>query len=168
VFLDSSTTTFYAARRILELGLELTLVTNSLPVMQLVAAKSTSTIELVAVGGALRALTQSFVGPYAVRTVQGHFADLAFFSVKALAASGTLTDADALEAEVKRAMITQARQSILLVDGSKLAARGLSAIAPVSDISIVLAHGIAEVDLRRLRRFSADVRGVATLIGRRQ
>src|SRR5579875_2149290 len=160
VFLDSSTTTFYAARRILELGLELTIVTNSLPVMELVAVQAAPNIELVAVGGALRGLTRSFVGPYAVRTVEGHFADHVLFSVKAIAGNGMLTDADPLEAEVKRAMIAQARQSILLVDGSKLSARGLNAIAPVSDISIVLAHGIPDGDLRQLRRFDAVVQVV--------
>lgn len=161
VFLDSSTTTFFTARRILELGLELTLVTNSLPVMQLVAAESTGNIELVAVGGALRALTQSFVGPHAVRTIEGHFTDHAFFSVKGLADNGTLTDADPLEAEVKRAMIAQARQSVLLIDGSKLSARGLNTIAPVSAISLVLALGIPESRLRRLRGFEADVQVVS-------
>jgi hypothetical protein len=35
------------------------------------------------------------VGPYAVRTVQGHFADRLFFSLKGLTPGGMMTDADA-------------------------------------------------------------------------
>ena len=75
---------------------------------------------MIGIGGTLRRLTRSFVGPFAVRTVQGHFADRLFFSVKGIAANGMLTDADPLEAELKRTMIEQAGESMLLIDHSKL------------------------------------------------
>ena len=54
-------------------------------------------------GGSLRRLTRSFVGPSAVHTVLGHFADRMFLSVKGVTRDGVLTDADELEAEVKAA-----------------------------------------------------------------
>ena len=44
-----------------------------------------------------------------------------------------LTDADPLEAELKRTMIEQAGESVLLIDQSKLSVRGLSVIAPIAD-----------------------------------
>lgn len=157
VFIDSSSTTYFLARRIVELGLEVTIVTNSLPVMQLVATQSTGNIELVATGGWLRTLTQSFVGPDAVRTVEDHFTDRAFLSCKAIAANGVVADADPLEAEIKRAMIAQAGESILLIDRSKLSSRGLNAIGPVSDITLVLAHGVQDAELRRLRKHEVDL-----------
>jgi DeoR/GlpR family transcriptional regulator of sugar metabolism len=161
LFLDSSTTSYFLARRILELGLELTLVTNSLPVMQLVAAQAPPNVELVAVGGLLRTLTQSFVGPHALRTIEGHFTDHAFVSVKALMENGLLADVDPLEAEVKRAMIAQASEPVLLIDRSKLSARGLNAIGPVGDVSRVLAHGVEPSELRRFHRLGVPV----TLVG---
>jgi DeoR/GlpR family transcriptional regulator of sugar metabolism len=160
VFLDSSTTSYFVARRIIETGMELTLVTNSLPVMQLVATQAPANIELVAVGGMLRTLTQSFVGPHAVRTIEAHFTDHAFISIRALMNNGLLADVDPLEAEVKRAMISQANQSVLLIDRSKLTARGLNAIALVSDVSLVLAHGIEPADLRMFHRLDVPVRTV--------
>jgi DeoR/GlpR family transcriptional regulator of sugar metabolism len=160
VFVDSSTTSYFVARRILELGLEITLVTNSLPVMQLVAAQAPTNVELVAVGGLLRTLTQSFVGPHAIRTVEGHFTDHAFVSIRALMNNGLLADVDPLEAEVKRAMIAQANESILLIDRSKLSARGLNAIGPVSDVSLVLGHGMEPADLRMFHRLGVPVRVV--------
>ena len=160
VFLDSSTTSFYVARRIVDLGLELTLITNSLAVMQLVASQSSTNIDLIGVGGLLRQLTQSFVGPDAVRTVEGHFCDHAFLSVKALAPTGVLADADPLEAEVKRAIIAQAREPVLLISRSKLAARGLNAIGPLTDIALVLAHGVSDADLKPLRSHDVPVRVV--------
>ena len=161
IFLDSSSTSFFVARRILERGLAVTLLTNSLPVMQLVASQSGPNVDLVGVGGTLRSLTQSFVGPHAVHTVKAHFADRLFMSVKGVTADGTLTDADPLEAEVKRAMIEQAGESTLLLDRSKLEVRGLSAIAPLGAVSSVIAHGVAEPQLTVLTNAGLPVTSTA-------
>ena len=120
VFLDSSTTSYFVARRMVETGLAATVLTNSLPVMELIFNEGGPDLELIGIGGTLRRLTRSFVGPFAVRTVQGHFADRLFLSVKGLTENGMMTDADPLEAEVKRTMIAQAGESTLLVDHSKL------------------------------------------------
>jgi DeoR/GlpR family transcriptional regulator of sugar metabolism len=158
VFLDSSSTAFYVARRIVQEGLAVTVITNSQPVMELVASSGAANLELVGVGGTLRRLTRSFVGPFAIHTVLGHFADRLFLSVKGVTADGTLTDADPLEAEVKRAMIAHADEAVLLVDRSKLAARGLSAIGPVGDLASVIAYGVPAAELAMLRAAGVVVR----------
>src|SRR6201989_2737659 len=82
VFLDSSSTAYFVARRIVELGIGVTVITHRLPVMGAVAARETPNVSLIGVGGTLRPLTLSFCGPYAVQTVQGHYADRMFLSVK--------------------------------------------------------------------------------------
>lgn len=158
IFLDSSTTAFHVARRIVHEGLAVTVVTNSQPVMELIASSCVANLELVGIGGTLRRLTRSFVGPFAIRTVLGHFADRLFLSVKGVTADGTLTDADPLEAEVKRAMIAHAEEAVLLVDRSKLAARGLSAIGPVAELAGVIAHGVPDAELAPLRAAGVTVR----------
>ena len=160
VFLDSSTTSYFVARRIIETGVATTVLTNSFPVMELIFNESGSTADIIGVGGTLRRLTRSFVGPFAVRTVQGHFADRLFLSVKGLTESGMMTDADALEAEVKRTMIAQAGESTLLVDETKLRARGLSVIAAVGEVSNVIAHGLAGEEATTLRAAHPSVRVV--------
>lgn len=159
VFLDSSSTAYFVARRIVQEGLAVTVITNSQPVMDLVATSGSSNLELIGIGGALRRLTRSFVGPFAVHGVLGHFADRLFLSVKGVTADGTLTEADPLEAEVKRAMIAHAEESVLLLDRSKLSARGLSAIVPASDVDRVLAHDVPAAELAPLRAMGIDVRG---------
>jgi DeoR/GlpR family transcriptional regulator of sugar metabolism len=151
VFLDSSSTTYFVARRIVEIGLGVTVITNSLPVMEIIAASETPNVNLVGIGGTLRPLTRSYVGPYAVHTVLGHFADRLFLSVKGVTRDGVLTDADELEAEVKRSMIAQSEEPVLLIDDSKLGARGQNAIARITDVSTVLAHGAAQTALDPLR-----------------
>jgi DeoR/GlpR family transcriptional regulator of sugar metabolism len=151
VFLDSSTTSYFVARRMVEIGISATVLTNSLPIMELVFNHGGAGLELIGMGGSLRRLTRSFVGPFAVRTVQGHFADRLFLSVKGVADNGMLTDADPLEAEVKRTMIDQAGSATLLIDRSKVGVRGLSVIAPLSAVTGVLAHGITPAEAEMMR-----------------
>jgi DeoR/GlpR family transcriptional regulator of sugar metabolism len=67
-----------------------------------------------------------------------------------------------LEAEVKRTMIEQAGQPVLLLDDSKLAARGRQAIAPVNVTSLVLADGLGTGDMTRLGELGATVRALQT------
>ena len=160
VFLDSSSTAYYVAQRIVEEGLEVTVITNSLPVMDLLATGAAPNVELIGVCGTLRRLTRSFVGPYAVHTVLGHFADRLFLSVKGVTRDGALTDADPLEAEVKATMIAHAEEAVLLIDDSKLEARGLNAVGRVADLAGVFAYGAAPSALARLRATGVEVRAV--------
>src|SRR3712207_480594 len=59
VFLDSSTTAYFTARRLVRENVRCTLLTNSVPIMQLVGEAEASQVELVGVGGSLRKLTRS-------------------------------------------------------------------------------------------------------------
>jgi DeoR/GlpR family transcriptional regulator of sugar metabolism len=160
VFLDSSTTSHFVARQIVETGMAATVLTNSLPIMTLISTEAGPNVELIGVGGTLRALTRSFVGAGATRTVTEHFADRLFLSVKGVVDGETLTDADPLESDVKRKMIAHAEDSVLLIDGSKLDVRGLSAIAPLSEITTVLACDITLEQAAMLERSGTTVRTV--------
>jgi DeoR/GlpR family transcriptional regulator of sugar metabolism len=162
VFLDSSTTSWYVARRIAETQLGVTVLTNSLPIVELLFNQGGPRLEVIGMGGTLRRLNRSFVGPAAVRTVEAHFADHLFFSVKAIAATGMLTEADTLEAEVKRTMLGQAGEATLLIDRSKLSARGLTAIAPVSELACVLGADLAPEEAAAIRSHGVQVRTVAS------
>src|SRR6201999_1480985 len=81
VFLDSSSTAYFVARRIVDLELGVTVITNSLPVMDVIAGRETTNLRLVGIGGTLRPLTRSYVGPHAVHGVLTHFAHRMFLSV---------------------------------------------------------------------------------------
>jgi DeoR/GlpR family transcriptional regulator of sugar metabolism len=133
-------------------------LTNSLPIMTLIAGEAGPNVELIGVGGSLRGLTRSFVGAGATRTVMEYYADRLFLSAKGVVDSDTITDADSLEADVKRTMIAHARDTVLLIDGSKLETRGLSAIAPLSQITVVLATDITPERASLLERAGTSVR----------
>ena len=161
VFVDCSTTAYYAVRSLLESGRSATVLTPSVPVMDLIARTDAPQIELLGLAGSLRRLTCSFVGPQTVRAIQDHFADKLLFSVKGLAPGHVLTDANPLEAEVKRTMIERARESILLMDGSKFDNPGLSAIAPASAVDLALVAQAERSQVRSLADAGVRVEEVA-------
>jgi DeoR/GlpR family transcriptional regulator of sugar metabolism len=160
IFVDSSTTAYFAARRIVRENVHCTLLTNAVPIMDLLCEVDAAQVELVGAGGTLRKLTRSFVGPLAVRSIEAHFADHVIFSVRGLTPDGYLTDPDPLEAEVKRAMISRARQAVLLVDGSKFDRPALTQIADVNQVGVILAADVSDAALRPLVRAGVDVRRV--------
>jgi DeoR/GlpR family transcriptional regulator of sugar metabolism len=160
IFVDSSTTSYFAARRIVRENVRCTLLTNAVPVMDLLCEVDAAQVDLVGAGGTLRKLTRSFVGPVAVRAIESHFADHVIFSVRGLTAGGFLTDPDPLEAEVKRTMIARARQAVLLVDGSKFDRAALSQIATIDRVGVILAADAPEEALRPLDAAGIDVRRV--------
>jgi DeoR family transcriptional regulator of aga operon len=136
LFVDSSTTGFYVAKAILETGVAITVLTSSLPVMNLIGSAAATNVDLIALGGTFRKLTHSYVGPDTVRALRGYMVDRVVFSVKGITREGFLTDADPLEAEVKRAMIAHAQTSVLLATAPKFDDRGLAVVGPLADVDV--------------------------------
>jgi DeoR/GlpR family transcriptional regulator of sugar metabolism len=136
LFIDSSTTAWYVAQAITTTTVALTVLTNSLPVITLIANAGASNLDLVALGGSFRTLTHSFVGPDVVRALRGYRADRLVFAVKGITPDGHLTDAEALEAEVKRGMIAHAKTVVLLATTSKFEDRGRTVVGGVEDVDI--------------------------------
>jgi DeoR/GlpR family transcriptional regulator of sugar metabolism len=160
VFLDSSSTAYYVAQRIVDDRLALSVITNSLPIMELIGRAELPDLELIGIGGTFRKLTHSFVGPVAVQAVLAHFADLLFLSVKGVSGGGVLTDADPLEAEVKRAMIGRARTVALLADAHKFDERGLNVIVPASAVEIAYLADPPAAGVRVLEAAGVEVHRV--------
>jgi DeoR family transcriptional regulator of aga operon len=136
LFVDSSTTGYYVARAILEAGVAVTVLTSSLPVMSLIGGADAPKVDLIALGGTFRKLTHSYVGPDTIRALRGYLVDRVVFSVKGVTKEGFLTDADPLEAEVKRAMIAHAQTSVLLATQQKFDDRGLAVVGPLDDVAV--------------------------------
>ena len=135
LFIDSSSTAYFVVREILTAEIRVTLLTNSQPVITLIAGADTARVDLVGLGGRFRRLTSSFVGPETIASISAYFADRVIFSVKAIERSGQLTDPDPDEAAVKRAMIRQSRNVTVVSERTKFVdARGLSVIIKTSEL----------------------------------
>jgi DeoR/GlpR family transcriptional regulator of sugar metabolism len=159
-FVDSSTTAYYAVQRILADATNVTFLTSLLPVMDLFSTADAVVANLVGVGGIFRPLNLSFVGPCAVRTIGSYAADKAFVGVKGITPEGQLTDANPMEAEVKRTMIRQADMPLLLVDGRKFERQGLSVITHVSEVSLVMTTDARQSNVAALEDLGVAVQSV--------
>ena len=160
VFIDSSTTAYYAMQRMLAEAPNVTYLTNLVPVMDLFSTADPSRASMVGLGGIFRPLTLSFVGPCTMFAVESYLADRTFFSVKGVTPDGHLTEPNPLEAEVKRAMIRRSDSPVLLVDGRKFERRGASVIANVREASLVITADAHRSHVEALENLGVDVRSV--------
>jgi len=160
VFIDSSTTAYYATQRMLAVAPSVTYLTNLVPVMDLFSTADPSRASMVGLGGIFRPLTLSFVGPCTIDAVESYLADRTFFSVKGVTRDGHLTEPNPLEAEVKRAMIRRSDSPVLLVDGRKFERRGASVIAHISEVSLVITADASAAYVERLEDLGVEVQSV--------
>jgi DeoR/GlpR family transcriptional regulator of sugar metabolism len=160
VFVDSSTTAYFAVQSLVAAGVRATFLTNSVAVMDLVSRAEQPQTDLIGLAGSLRKATRSFVGPATIEAIERHFADKALFSVNGVAPGGILTEADPLEAEVKRQMLARSRRAILLLDGSKFQRAGLSAIAEIKTVAKVLVAGATPAQVEQLASAGVEIEEV--------
>jgi DeoR/GlpR family transcriptional regulator of sugar metabolism len=150
VFVDSSTIAYLALGGLLATGRRMTVLTNSVPVMELVARSEGSQTTLIGLAGSLRKTTRSFVGPRTIDAIRGHFADKLLLGATGMA-GGALMEPDPLEAEVKRAMARRSHETVLLIDGSRLERAGLGKVAELDAIGTALVVDASAEQLAPLR-----------------
>lgn len=154
IMLDSSTTAIHIAEH-LRSKRGITAITNSLRIAEVLGP--TEGVKVICAGGSLRHSQLSFVGPAAVRTLEGYFADKAFVSCVGLDLEKGATDADELEAEMRKLMFANAREKILVADATKFGKFSLSLIAPLERIDLVVtdrppdARWLRELESRSVR-----------------
>jgi DeoR/GlpR family transcriptional regulator of sugar metabolism len=160
LFIDSSTTAWYVAQAITTASIALTVLTNSLPVITLMSNADATNLDLVALGGSFRWLTHSFVGPDVVRALRGYRADRLVFAVKGITPDGHLTDAEPLEAEVKRGMMAHAKTVVLLATARKFEDRGRTVVGVADDVDIAYVTDASSRSERSLAAHGVTVRRV--------
>ncbi|MEH0146286.1 DeoR/GlpR family DNA-binding transcription regulator [Corynebacterium sp. Q4381] len=138
IFLDSGTTISALAQRIAFLpeASSWSIVTNSLPAALELAEAGVGDVQLL--GGTVRAIAQAVVGDTALRTLALLRADVAFVGTNALTVDHGLSTADAHEAAVKAAMVTNARRVVVLCDSTKLGNDYLVSFAPLDAVDVVV------------------------------
>lgn len=115
VFLDGGSTVLEFARKLRE-RTNLTVVTNSLRAAHELAGRGP---RLILIGGELRRLSQTMVGPLTRLVLQELHLDKAFMGTIGLTVEDGLTTTDPSEAFTKELVMSRARQVILLADSGK-------------------------------------------------
>ncbi len=117
VFIDSGTTCLEAGR-ILRTRADLTIITNSLP---LVATYEQFSARLLVLGGEMRNLSSALVGDLALSALGRLRADVALIGASGLHIQDGAGTTELLETAVKREWIARSSRTVLLADSSKWA-----------------------------------------------
>ncbi len=131
IILDSSTTAFQLALQLKTLT-NLRVVTNNLHIVATLSP--CASIEVIVMGGVVRAETASIVGPLAEEMLSHLHAHKGFFGAAGLTLERGLTDADIREVQVKRAMIKMVDQVNVLLDASKFGQQSFLTFVPLTEV----------------------------------
>jgi DeoR/GlpR family transcriptional regulator of sugar metabolism len=101
-------------------------------------ARAVRGVRAVLLGGELEPRTESFVGPIACAAAGLLTYDRFFTSAGAVDAEHGTTETIIEEAQVKRELVRAARETVLLLDSSKLERRAMAVAIPWSSISILV------------------------------
>ena len=146
LFLDSGSTCLALARSILRMDLRV--VTNSLDVLNALA--DSTSIVVHATGGSFRRDARSFIGPLAVEAVRRFHFDRAFLGTSGLSTEGVFSSQNAIESELKRAVIAQSARTIVLTDASKIGQTAFSIFARPGQVQMVVTNPVGGPHAKRL------------------
>ena len=157
VILDSGTTTAEVARVIKQTSLEaLTVITHALNIAQ--ELLDAPNISLIMIGGVLRQVSGSFVGPQAERMMSELHADHFFLAVDGLDPEAGPSTPDVLEAQLNAVMMRMAKQVTVITDATKLGRRSLSIIGDMESVHRVITDDrVTEEMACQLRELGIEV-----------
>ncbi len=136
VALSAGTTTYVLAQNLLTVP-DLTIVTNSPPVADLLHASGREDLTVILTGG-VRTPSNALVGPVAVAALRTLHVDALFLGVHGMDERAGLTTPNLVEAETDRALVACARKVIVCADHSKWGVVGLSTIADLARVDILV------------------------------
>ena len=144
IFMDASSTSLYLARELVNMD-HITIITNSIGIMFTLAENKN--INIISTGGTLRPHSLSFVGPLTNETIDKYFADKIFASCKGISPEHGATDSNELEIEVKKKMVKQSQQVIILADNSKFSQVGLSQFATTNQLDYLITNKMVDQNI---------------------
>jgi DeoR family transcriptional regulator of aga operon len=157
VILDSGTTTAEIARHLKARRLQsVTVITHALNVAcELMDAAGLS---VIMIGGLLRPVSCSFVGPQAEAMLKQFHADRLFLAVDGFDLENGPSTPDVLEAQLNGLMMGISKEVTVVADFSKLGRRSVCRIGPLSGIHRLITDTRAPVEFSEaLRKSRIDV-----------
>jgi DeoR family transcriptional regulator of aga operon len=135
---------------------ELTIVTNSLTIAQLVV--SYPRLKVIMTGGILRPESLELVGVLAENTFNAINLGAAILGTDGITAEGGVTTHDETEARTNRAMAMHAQRVVVVADGSKIGRLALARVATAEEIDVLITDASADpVALDALRERGVQV-----------
>jgi len=135
IFLGSGSTAIEVARN-LDRHRDLTVITNSLPIITLLA--DNPRVSLLAAGGALRRSELSFIGHIVEKALTELRADKVIMGIHGIHPEHGLTNEYLPEAIVDRFLVHYAPQLVIVADSSKLGKTKASFVGGIEDIDVLV------------------------------
>lgn len=150
IFLGSGTTVLEVARQ-LKTRQNLTVITNSLPVVNILV--DNPKITLICIGGLLRPSEFSFIGHIAEQVLSEIRVDKVFISVRAVNIKEGLTNDYLPETLTDRAILNIGRQNIVVADHTKFGRTSTVLLVPIDRIdTLITGVETSEALLREISR----------------
>lgn len=155
ILIDSGSTLSFFAELLPE-DRNLTVFTNSIPVIQSLSASAA--IEVNVIGGLLRKNTMAMVDATGVDMIRDLRVDALFISTDRVSVERGFTTPYRGEVAIKRAMIAAARRVVMLFDHAKVGNDQLYRFAAVEEIdTIVTDDGVPTSTIRALEQLGPQV-----------
>ncbi|MFC8453453.1 DeoR/GlpR family DNA-binding transcription regulator [Kitasatospora sp. NPDC057223] len=163
IALSAGTTTYAVATRLLSIP-HLTVVTNSLPIGDLLRASAqeqdASTPTLLLTGGS-PTRSAALVGPIADQAIRSLHVDLLILGAHGVSERAGLTTPNLAEAQTNRALISSARRVAVVADHTKWGVVGLSSFARLDEIDLFITDDKLDTQAQSLLRDAVGTLTVA-------
>jgi len=150
VAISGGTTTYAVALELCQVP-NLTVVTNSVPVGDRLHAAGRDDLTVVLTGG-VRTPSDALAGPVAVAALRTLHVDWLFLGVHGFDERAGFTTPNLVEAETNRALVACARRVVVVADSTKWGVVGLSSIARLDDIDVLVTDPGLDSDAQRIIR----------------
>lgn len=137
IFVDSSTTSLQLVKTIIDEGLSITIATNSISILNLCIDRKNE-IDVVLLGGVLRKNNLSLTGCEGLNQINYYYADKCFISPPKVSIQYGLTDNNINEANIRKEMIQNSKEKILIADNSKFKDNGNYKISPIENFDMII------------------------------
>lgn len=135
IFLDQSSTSYFLALTLLNYN-SLTVITNNIEILSVLSHTQNT---VLSTGGMIsKRNTNCLIGNNAQKAFEGVYADLAFFSAKALSADGIISDCTQEETFVRNAMLKNATKRVFLCDSTKMNTHSAYVQCTLADIDVLI------------------------------
>lgn len=156
VAISAGTTTYEVARELRAVP-DLTIVTNSMLIAQVLQDGAEVGQSLILTGGS-RTPSDALVGPVAVESLRGLHVDLLFLGVHGMTLGAGLTTPNLVEAATNRALVAAAARTVVTADHSKWGVVGLSSFGRLDEVEcLVTDAALAPEVIERIRGVGCQV-----------
>jgi DeoR/GlpR family transcriptional regulator of sugar metabolism len=136
IAMSAGTTTHAVARRLVDVPW-LTVVTNSVPIADVLYHGGRADQTVILTGG-VRTPSDALVGPFAVAALRTVNVDLVILGVHGMDPHAGFTTPNLLEADTDRALVEAGRSLVVVADHTKWGVIGVSTIAALSQADMVI------------------------------